>query len=502
MSADILIVDDEADIRMLLSGILEDEGYRVRTAHGDAEARRQVGLARPDLIFQDIWLQGSTADGIALLEEYQQSIPSTLVIMMSGHGTIETAVRAIKQGAYDFVEKPFNTDRLLILIQRALETSALKAENAVLRQKAGEDTDLIGGSHAIQTLRQTVDRVAPTNSRLMISGPPGAGKGLIARMMHNQSHRADQPFIEVPCFELDGEEGLAMLFGDAGTGQRPPMMGMIQQADGGTLLLDDVGDLSPDAQARLARFLHRGTLTQLGSTTEVRADVRIISTTNRDLKTLINESLFREDLYYRLNVVEVEIPGLASRPEDIADLARSFLDRLTAEARKEPLELGGDALAVLQAYPWPGNVRQLRNVMEWIVIMAPLEGDRIVRPNMLPPDITSEGPAVLSGAGVADLMSLPLRSAREAFERQYLDAQVLRFGGNITRTAKFVGMERSALHRKLRALAQSEEDEAGAGPDGGPEGDPGGGSEGGLTDADPAGGNGGGGDTQASSGAV
>jgi two-component system nitrogen regulation response regulator NtrX len=235
---------------------------------------------------------------------------------------------------------------------------------------------------------------------------------------------------------------------------------MIQQADGGTLLLDDVGDLSPDAQARLARFLHRGTLTQLGSTQEVSADVRIISTTNRDLRTLIGEGLFREDLYYRLNVVEIEVPGLAKRPEDIAELARSFLDRLTADNRKEPLELGGDALAVLQAYPWPGNVRQLRNVMEWIVIMAPQDSERVVRPNMLPPDITSEGPAVLSGGGVADLMSLPLRAAREAFERQYLDAQVLRFGGNITRTAKFVGMERSALHRKLRALAQSEDDEA------------------------------------------
>ena len=215
-----------------------------------------------------------------------------------------------------------------------------------------------------------------------------------------------------------------------------------------------------DAQARLARFLHRGTLTQLGSTQEISADVRIISTTNRDLRTLIGESLFREDLYYRLNVVEIDVPGLAKRPEDIAELARSFLDRLTADNRKEPLELGGDALAVLQAYPWPGNVRQLRNVMEWIVIMAPQDSDRVVRPNMLPPDITSEGPAVLSGAGVADLMSLPLRSAREAFERQYLDAQVLRFGGNITRTAKFVGMERSALHRKLRALAQSEDDGA------------------------------------------
>ena len=317
--------------------------------------------------------------------------------MMSGHGTIETAVRAIKQGAYDFVEKPFNTDRLLILIQRALETSALKAENAVLRQKAGEDTDLVGGSQVIQTLRQTVDRVAPTNSRLMISGPPGSGKGLLARMMHNRSLRGDQPFVEVPCFELDGEEGVAMLFGDAGTGQRPPMSGMIQQADGGTLLLDDVGDLSPDAQARLARFLHRGTLTQLGSTQEVSADVRIISTTNRDLRTLIGEGLFREDLYYRLNVVEIEVPGLAKRPEDIAELARSFLDRLTADNRKEPLELGGDALAVLQAYPWPGNVRQLRNVMEWIVIMAPQDSERVVRPNMLPPDITSEGPAVLSG---------------------------------------------------------------------------------------------------------
>lgn len=452
MAIDILVVDDEADIRLGLSGILEDEGFFVRTAQGDAEARRQVSLAPPSIILLDIWLQGSDADGIQLLKEFIEMYPNMPIIMMSGHGTIETAVKAIKYGAYDFVEKPFNADRMLVMIDRALEAAKLKAENAELKMKIGDDGELLGRSAAVNTLRQQIGKVAPARSRVLISGPPGSGKGLVAKLLHRNSPRRDAMFVEINCTTLADENWELELYGAAEGSQWGARTGLIEQAQEGTVLFDDIADLPLDAQKGVLRFLQTGKIQPLGGQEEKIIDARVVATTNRDLQDEVEAGTFREDLYFRINVVPMEVQGLLERPEDLESLMAYFFERIAAENGRPAVQLGADALAVMQGYSWPGNVRQLRNVAEWLTIMIPQDGDLTVMPDNLPPEILNEGPSVFSTSGTAELMSLPLRSAREEFERQYLEAQVLRFGGNITKTAAFIGMERSALHRKLRAL--------------------------------------------------
>ena len=453
MPAEILIVDDEADIRDLVAGILEDEGYETRTAKNSDDALAAVALRRPNLVFLDIWLQGSRLDGLQVLDAMKQEHPELPVVMISGHGNIETAVAAIKQGAYDFIEKPFKADRLMLVADRALENSRLKREVKQLKQLAPLPPSLMGKSAAMSQLRQGVDRVAPTNSRVMIVGPSGAGKELAARTMHDLSARAAGPFIVINAAAITPERMEIELFGvdhSNGSEQRKP--GALEEAHGGTLFIDDVADLPRETQNKILRVLVDQTFQRVGGTAKVSVDVRIVSSTSRNLEALIAEGRFREDLYHRLSVVPIRVPALAERREDIPELVDYFMDQISQATGLPKRRIGEDAMAVLQSHNWPGNVRQLRNNVERLMILAGGDPDAVVDASMLPPDVGSMVPNMPNGNGGEQLMGLPLRDAREVFEREYLVAQISRFGGNISRTAEFVGMERSALHRKLKAL--------------------------------------------------
>ncbi|MEA1650740.1 sigma-54 dependent transcriptional regulator [Nitrospirillum sp. BR 11164] len=453
MAHDILIVDDEADIRMLIAGILEDEGMKTREAADADQALAAVAARRPSLIILDIWLQGSRLDGLQILDEMKRDHPDVPVVMISGHGTIETAVAALKKGAYDFIEKPFKSDRLLLLVERAIEAARLRRENRELRLRAGGEVELIGRSLMINQLRQSLDKVAPTGSRVLVSGPPGSGKEIVARIIHEHSRRADGPFVALNCATMRPDRLEVELFGTEhpidGAGRK---VGTFEQAHGGTLFLDEVADMPLETQGKIVRVLQEQTFERVGGSTRVEVDVRVIASTNRDLAAEIEAGQFRQDLYYRLAVVPLKVPSLRERREDIPLLARYFLQRSATASGLPQRVLGEDAMAALQAYEWPGNVRQLRNVMDWLLIMVPGDPDEPIRADMLPPEIGSITPTVLRWEKGGEIMSLPLRDAREVFEREYLLAQVTRFGGNISRTASFVGMERSALHRKLKSL--------------------------------------------------
>jgi two-component system nitrogen regulation response regulator NtrX len=453
MSAEILIVDDEADIRDLVAGILEDEGYATRTARNSDDALAAVATRRPNLVFLDIWLQGSRLDGLQLLDAMKREHPELPVVMISGHGNIETAVAAIKQGAYDFIEKPFKADRLVLVADRALETSRLKREVKQLKQLAPTPPTLVGRSAAMSQLRQGLERVAPTNSRILVVGPSGAGKELAARTIHQMSARASGPFIVINAAAITPERMESELFGvDHSNGSDSRKPGALEEAHGGTLFIDDVADLPRETQNKILRVLVDQTFQRVGGTAKISVDVRIVSSTARNLEALIAEGRFREDLYHRLSVVPIRVPALAERREDIPDLVDYFMDQISQATGLPKRRIGEDAMAVLQSHNWPGNVRQLRNNIERLMILAGGDPDAVLDAGMLPPDVGSMVPSMPNGNGGEQLMGLPLRDAREVFEREYLVAQISRFGGNISRTAEFVGMERSALHRKLKAL--------------------------------------------------
>jgi two-component system nitrogen regulation response regulator NtrX len=455
MARDILIVDDEADIRMLIAGILRDEGHGTREAADSDAALEALATRRPGLVILDIWLQNSRLDGLEVLHSIKREHPTVPVVVISGHGTIETAVTAIKLGAYDFVEKPFKADRLNLVVERAIEAAMLRQENEELRVRAGPETELIGNSAPINQLRQAVGKVAPTGSRVLITGPAGAGKEVVARVLHERSKRTSGPFVVLNCATMNPERLELELFGcEAGIDGpgAPGRTGTFERADGGTLLLDEVADMPFETQGKIVRVLQDQSFERMGGDRHVEVDVRVIASTNRDLAKRISEGRFREDLFYRLSVVPLQVPALSYRREDIPALIRHFMARAAEVAGLPSRRLGDDAVATLQAYDWPGNVRQLRNVIDWILIMAPGGYEDLVCSEMLPPDIGSIAPSGPDGEAGAEMMALPLREARGVFERQYLEAQVMRFGGNISRTAGFVGMERSALHRKLRSL--------------------------------------------------
>ncbi len=451
MAHDILIVDDEPDIRMLVAGILEDEGYETRQA-GDADsAIAAFRVRRPSLVIEDVWLQGSSMDGLGVLETIHREDPTVPVVMISGHGTIEMAVSAIQLGAYDFLEKPFQSDRLLLVIRRALEAAALARENAELRLRAGPETELTGDSAHVHALRAAIERVGPTGSRVMITGPAGSGKEVVARMIHARSRRADAPFVTLNCAILNPARFEEELFGVEAGADTARRTGVLERAHGGTLLLDEVADMPIETQGKIVRALQEQAFERLGGASRVKVDIRVIATSNRDLPAEISAGRFREDLYYRLAVVPLRIPALKDRREDVPALASYFLARSAEAAALPPRDLSTDTITALQAYDWPGNVRQLRNLMDWLMIMAPGAPADPIRAEMLPPEIGAKAPTLLADLG-ADVMTLPLREARDLFETQYLQSQLLRFGGNISRTAQFVGMERSALHRKLKQL--------------------------------------------------
>ncbi len=466
MAHDILIVDDETDIRLLISGILQDEGYTTREAAGGEQALALLKTKAPTAVILDIWLEGSRMDGLQVLNAIKTMRPSVPVIMISGHGTIETAVKAIKQGAYDFIEKPFQADRLLLILERAIEAARLKRENLELKSRAGEPEKLIGNCAPVANLRRVVERVGPTGSRVLISGPAGSGKEVVARQIHLNSPRANGPFVVVNCASLHPDRLQEMLFGTADAKDQRAL-GLLEVADGGTLLLDEVADMPLDTQGRIIRVLQDQNLDRANGAGQVELDVRFVATTNRDLKAEVRNGQFREELYYRLSVVPVQVPALSERREDIPELARYLIERSALTAGLPRRALAEDAIAALQTYQWPGNVRQLRNVIDWLLIMAPGNTTEPIRAEMLPPDIGSDAPQMLKLQRADEIMMLPLRDAREMFEREYLVAQVIRYGGNISRTSEFVGMERSALHRKLKSLgiggdirAHREENEA------------------------------------------
>jgi two-component system nitrogen regulation response regulator NtrX len=453
MALDILIVDDERDIRELVSGVLEDEGYQARTAADSDAALEAIAARRPSLVLLDVWLKDSKLDGLDLLDEMKRRDPSIPVLVISGHGNLDTAVAAIRRGAVDFIEKPFEAERLLLMVERATETERLRREVASLRASAGRDDDLTGSSTAINGVRATLKRVAATGSRVLVMGGAGVGKEVAARLLHGWSGRVNAPFVIVSAARMTPERVEEELFGieDHGGLVRP---GLLEQAHGGTLFLDEIADMPVTTQARILRVLTDQSFTRVGGQRVVKVDVRVVSATARDLMQEIAEGRFREDLYYRLNVVPVLIPGLAERREDIPALVHHFMAHYASERRVPTPEIAPDAMVALQSYEWPGNVRQLRNVVERTIIMAP--GDRIGRIDLdlLPAEVLGD-PGEIGGSGNA-IMGSPLREARETFEREYLRVQIRRFSGNISRTAHFIGMERSALHRKLKLLGITE----------------------------------------------
>jgi two-component system, NtrC family, nitrogen regulation response regulator NtrX len=452
MASDILIVDDEADIREIVSGILSDEGHGTRTAKNSDDALNAIGARRPTLVFLDIWLQGSRLDGLQLLKIIKDQNPALPVVMISGHGNIETAVSAIKLGAYDFIEKPFKADRLVLIAERALEASRLKREVTELRTRAGRSNRIVGKSTAINQLRQVIERVGPANSRVLITGSPGAGKELAARSIHDASARANGPFITINSATIAPETMEMELFGVEAKEGRPRTVGALEEAHGGTLYLDEIADMPKETQGKILRVLVEQNFLRVGGSTRVHVDVRIISSSSRDLPKLIADGAFREDLFHRLAVVPVRVPSVSEHREDIAELIAYFMEQLSITTGMPKRVIAEDAMAVLQSHDWPGNIRQLRNNVERLMILASGDPEAPVTADMLPSEIGALVPSTPNGAGGEKLMSLPLRDAREVFEREYLVAQLNRFGGNISRTAEFIGMERSALHRKLKSL--------------------------------------------------
>jgi two-component system, NtrC family, nitrogen regulation response regulator NtrX len=452
MASDILIVDDEEDIRELVAGILSDEGHETRTAGNSDAALAAITDRMPRLVFLDIWLQGSKLDGLVLLDEIKKMHPSLPVVMISGHGTIETAVSAIKRGAYDFIEKPFKADRLILIAERALENSKLKREVFDLRQRSGDSSDLIGTSVAMTQLRHTIERVAPTNSRILIFGPSGSGKEMVARAIHAASARSTGPFVTLNAATITPERMEIELFGTESNGSGERKVGALEEAHGGILYLDEVADMPRETQGKILRVLVDQQFERVGGTKRVKVDVRIISSTAHNLPSMIADGRFREDLYHRLAVVPISVPGLSERREDIPFLVDHFMRQVARQAGIKQRRLGEDALAVLQAHNWPGNIRQLRNNIERLIILARGDNpDAPITADLLPSEIGDVMPRAPNQSD-QHIMALPLREARELFEKEYLIAQINRFGGNISRTAEFIGMERSALHRKLKSL--------------------------------------------------
>ncbi len=451
MASDILIVDDEEDIREIVSGILSDEGHETRTAFDSDRALAAIADRVPRLVFLDIWLQGSKLDGLELLDAIKTLYPDLPIVMISGHGTIETAVSAIRKGAYDFIEKPFKADRLVLIAERALETSKLKREVSDLKKRSGDSYDLIGMSSAMAQLRHTIERVAPTNSRIMVVGPSGSGKELVARAIHAASSRKGGPFVAVNSAAITPERMEIELFGTEANGSERKI-GALEQAHGGILYLDEVADMPRETQAKILRVLVDQQFERVGGTKRVKVDVRIISSTAYNLEDQIAQGRFRQDLYHRLAVVPVIVPPLAERRDDIPLLVDHFMRQTAQHAGIRIRRIGNDAMAVLQAHNWPGNLRQLKNNIERLMILSrDGEEDKPITADLLPSEIGDVMPRTPTQSD-QHIMALPLREARELFEKEYLLAQINRFGGNISRTAEFIGMERSALHRKLKSL--------------------------------------------------
>ncbi len=453
MSFDILIVDDEKDIRDLVEGVLVDEGYHTRQAASSDEAFECVAEKVPDLVILDIWLQESKLDGMEILEKLNGDFPELPIIMISGHGNIETAVSAIKIGAYDFIEKPFKSDRLLLMVKRGIEHSRLKKENIKLKTKlsfVGHD-EIIGKSTIITNLKNNLEKIAPTNSRVLVTGEAGTGKNIVAKHIHNISDRKDMAFVTLGCACVDPLKLEAEIFGKEENGEI--YKGAFENADGGTLLLDEVSDLPLSIQARLVKILQEQSFQRINGVDDINVNVRVISTSTKNLVEMMEKKEFRQDLYFRLNVVPIDIAPLREHVEDIEELCSFFIKLYAKKHGVKEIILDNNAISMLQSHSWPGNVRQLRNVVDWLMIMnAHGKDSRIITADDLPPEIGGRGTSKISGNSMVEFMGLELREAREKFEKIYIEGQLNKFGGNVSKTAKFIGMERSALHRKIKSL--------------------------------------------------
>jgi two-component system nitrogen regulation response regulator NtrX len=452
MAVDLLIIDDEEDIRELIGGILEDEGYEARLAGNSDAALAAIAERRPAMVILDIWLQGSRLDGLDLLIEIKKVHKDLPVVIISGHGNIETAVSAIKRGAYEYIEKPFKADRLIHVVGRAFENSRLKRENEELRSQSGESSDIIGSSNVIRDLTLVLKRAAPSNGRIMLFGPMGSGKELAARSIHSWSTRAEAPFVVLPAATMLPERMEEELFGVEDKDGNPTRVGRLEAAHGGTLYLDEVADMPMETQGKVLRVLVDQTFNRVGGANPVKVDVRIVSSSSKDLDALVRAEAFREDLLHRLAVVPIHLPSLHEHREDIPELVHHFCSLYSAQSSKPLRTFADDALAMIQTMDWNGNVRQLKNSVERLLIMSGGDIDEPISAELLPADLTGGTGNNGSSNGIENLMSLPLKEARDTFETEYIRAQLSRFGGNISKTAAFVGMERSALHRKMRAL--------------------------------------------------
>jgi two-component system nitrogen regulation response regulator NtrX len=459
MSLDIIVIDDEMDIRDLVSDILKDEGFNPRAAGNSTQAFKLIADKLPAAIILDIWLEGSDLDGLGILEIVKKRYPLMPVIVISGHGTLDTAVSAIKMGAYDYLEKPFTHDKLVLVLKRACEATKLKRENLDLKSKIIDRTDLVGNCSVSSKLKADIEKVASTSCRVMIHGEIGSGKELAARLIHKKSKRANGPFVVYSPISGSADNTQQELFKELEIfNEKNPVitkqkLSILETANNGTLYIDEVGDLSPSAQVKLLSFL-QNSMYEKSVNQSIKLDIRLITATTKNLQNEITLGKFRQDLYHRLNVVPIKMPSLSERKEDIAILVKHFVKQLAKSSGLKEREFADETISTLQSYNWPGNIRQLKNIIEWILIMNPVtpSGNNIIRPSMVPQEILNNNVAITKSEDNPDIMSMPLREAREVFEKQYLLAQMSRCNNNISKTSFCVGMERSALHRKLKLL--------------------------------------------------
>jgi two-component system nitrogen regulation response regulator NtrX len=448
----ILLIDDERSVRDSLRGVLEDEGYEVREAESGESALELIKKERFDVIFLDVWLPG--IDGIDVLMKLKERDDSTPVIMISGHANIETAVKATKIGAYDFLEKPLSSERVLLTIKNALKQKKLEEENVLLKEKVKDKYRLIGESRAIKEIKKLIEDIAPTNGRVLITGENGTGKELVARLIHEKSLRRHKRFAEINCAAIPDELIESELFGyvkGAFTNALKDKKGKFLLADGGTLFLDEIGDMSLKTQAKVLRVIEEQRFEPLGSTESISIDTRIITATNKNLEIEIQRGTFREDLYFRINVIPIYVPPLRERKEDIPLLAKHFLEEFSEEYGRKPREFTNDAIEKLTRYSWPGNVRELKNLIERLVIIV--KGDKITEKDI---------PVLVEGRkGVENLLDLPYAEAKEVFEKTLILKHLRDNNWNIVKTAQSLGMERTTLYKKMKALGISQEEKQG-----------------------------------------